>query len=62
MTVTEARKIVEELDDGRKFTDDEEFMFIEAMNFLIEEEKNPAATVVTMPKKPEYEQMVLPFA
>lgn len=41
MTVTEARKIVEELDDGRKFTDDEEFMFIEAMNFLIEEEKNP---------------------
>ena len=23
MTVTEARKIVEELDDGRKFTDDE---------------------------------------
>ncbi len=41
MTVKEARKIVEELDVGRKLTDDEEFMFIEAMGYLIEEEKNP---------------------
>lgn len=41
MTVEEARKIIENLDGDRKFTDEEEFMYIEAMRFLIEEEKNP---------------------
>ncbi len=41
MTVKEAREIVKSFDEGRKFTDEEEFMFIEAMNFLIEENKDP---------------------
>ncbi len=41
MTIKEAEKIVRNFDEGRKFTDEEEFMFIEAMNFLIEERKDP---------------------
>ncbi len=41
MTIKEAEKIVRGFDEGRKFTDEEEFMFIEAMNFLIEERKDP---------------------
>ena len=42
MTVTEARKIIQEFDDGRrKPTDDDFFMFTEAMDFLINEEHNP---------------------
>ena len=41
MTVKEAREIVRSFDEGKKFTDEEEFMFIEAMNFLIEENKDP---------------------
>ena len=35
MTKKEAENIVRSFDEGRKFTDEEEFMFIEAMNFLI---------------------------
>lgn len=41
MTVKEAREIVRNFDEGKKFTDEEEFMFIEAVNFLIEENKDP---------------------
>ena len=42
MTVKEARKIVNEFDDGaKKPTDEEFFMFAEAMDFLINEEHNP---------------------
>lgn len=42
MTVKEARKIVQEFDDGtRKPTEDDLFMFTEAMDFLIHEEHNP---------------------
>ena len=41
MTVKEAREIVRRFDEGKKFTDEEEFLFIEAMNFLIEEKKDP---------------------
>ena len=41
MTVDEARKIVADFDENQGITDEDEFMFIEAMNFLIEEEKNP---------------------
>ena len=41
MTIKEAENIVRSFDEGRKFTDEEEFMFIEAMNFLIEERKDP---------------------
>ena len=41
MTVDEARKIVADFDENQGITDEDEFMFIEAMNFLIKEEKNP---------------------
>ncbi|WP_051192362.1 SEL1-like repeat protein [Butyrivibrio sp. VCB2001] len=41
MTIKEAENIVRSFDEGRKFTDEEEFMFIEALNFLIEERKDP---------------------
>lgn len=41
MKIKEAENIVRSFDEGRKFTDEEEFMFIEAMNFLIEERKDP---------------------
>ena len=41
MTVYEARKIVADFDENQGITDEDEFMFTEAMNFLIEEEKNP---------------------
>lgn len=41
MTVAEARKIVDEIDAVRELTVDEELKFIEAMNYLIDEEKNP---------------------
>ena len=41
MTVKEARKIVQEFNENKRITDEDEFMFIEAMNFLIEEEKDP---------------------
>lgn len=41
MTIKDAEDIVRSFDEGRKFTDEEEFMFIEAMNFLIEERKDP---------------------
>lgn len=42
MTVKEARKIIHEFDDGaRRPTDEDFFMFTEAMDFLINEEHNP---------------------
>jgi tetratricopeptide (TPR) repeat protein len=41
MTVKEARKIVQDFNENKRITDEDEFMFIEAMNFLIEEEKDP---------------------
>lgn len=41
MTVKEAREIVRQFSESRKNTEEDEFMFIEAMNFLIEKEKNP---------------------
>ena len=42
MTVKEARKIVEEFDENKNLSEDEVFMFTEAMDFLIEEEHDPA--------------------
>ena len=41
MTVKEARKIVQDFNENKRITDEDEFMFIETMNFLIEEEKDP---------------------
>lgn len=41
MTVKEARKIVESFDENKNLTEEDVFMFTEAMNFLIEEEHNP---------------------
>ena len=41
MTVKEAREIVHNFNEAFDNSDDDEFMFIEAMNFLIEEEKLP---------------------
>lgn len=42
MTVKEARKIIQEFDDGAKNPSEEDFfMFTEAMDFLINEEHNP---------------------
>ncbi len=41
MTVKEAREIVHNFNEAFDNSDDDEFMFIEAMNFLIEEEKRP---------------------
>lgn len=41
MTVKEARKIVESFDENQNITEEDVFMFTEAMNFLIEEEHNP---------------------
>lgn len=41
MTIKEAEYIVRSFDEGRKFTEDEEFQFIEAMNYLIKERKDP---------------------
>lgn len=40
MTIEEAKKIVDEYEYKSILTDDEEFMLIEAMEFLIEETKN----------------------
>ena len=42
MTVSEARKLVAQFDENKKFTDEDEFAFFEAMNYIIEEEHNPA--------------------
>ena len=41
MTEKEARKIVESFDEGRLISEEEVFMFTEAMNFLIEENHDP---------------------
>ena len=42
MTVEEAKNIVQAFDQKKKPSEDEVFMFTEAMNFLIEELKDPA--------------------
>lgn len=42
MTVEEAKKLVEEFSENKRITDEDEFTFIEAMNFLIEELHDPA--------------------
>ena len=42
MTVKEARKIAESFDKNHNPSEDDIFMFTEAMNFLIEEEHDPA--------------------
>ena len=42
MTVTEARDMVQAFDRKNKPSEDEVFIFIEAMNFLIEELKDPS--------------------
>ena len=41
MTVNEAREIADEFREKNNPTEEEIFLFTEAMNFLIEEEKNP---------------------
>ena len=41
MTVEEAEKIVSSFDESKKLSDEDVFMFTEAMNFLIEENHNP---------------------
>lgn len=41
MTVQEARKMVREFDENTNPSEEEVFLFTEAMNYLIEEEKNP---------------------
>ena len=41
MTVEEARNFVRDFDENKTPTDEEIFLFTEAMNFLIEKEKNP---------------------
>lgn len=42
MTVQQARKLISQFDENKKLTPEDEFVFFEAMNFLIEEEHNPA--------------------
>ncbi len=41
MTVKEARKAAEDFEKKQIHTEEDEFIFIEAMNYLIEEEKDP---------------------
>lgn len=41
MTPEEARNIVQEFDESKVLTDEDEFMFTEAMKYLIEEEHRP---------------------
>ena len=41
MTREEAREIIEDFDEERNYSQEEEFMFIEALDYLIEEEHNP---------------------
>ncbi len=42
MTVEEARQIARDFDENKKFAKEDEFAFIEAMNFLIEELHDPS--------------------
>jgi prefoldin subunit 5 len=42
MTINEARNIQDEFHENQNPTEEEVFLFIEAMNFLIDEECNPA--------------------
>ena len=44
MTIKEARKIVKDFQERNNPSEDERFLFIEAMNFIIEEEKDPSNT------------------
>lgn len=41
MTVAEARQLVRDFDEGKIVSEEEEFVFIEAMEFLIDKEHNP---------------------
>ncbi len=41
MTVQEARRMIQNFDESRVLSKSDEFRFIEAMNFLIEKERNP---------------------
>ena len=41
MTIQQARALVAQFDENKKITPEDEFVFVEAMNFLIEEEHNP---------------------
>jgi hypothetical protein len=41
MTVKEAKKIVQNFDENRSLSEEDVFMFTEAMNFLIDELHNP---------------------
>ena len=41
MTTQQARALVAQFDENKKITPEDEFVFVEAMNFLIEEEHNP---------------------
>ena len=51
MTVKEARKIAEEFDQKQVHTDEEEFLFTEAMRYLIEEEKTVLIDTVWTPHR-----------
>ena len=42
MTIKEAEKIVRNFRESRRNSDEEEFMFLEAMDFLIEKRKDPS--------------------
>ena len=42
MTVSEARQIVKDFREESVYSEEEEFLFIEALQFLIEKEKSPA--------------------
>ena len=42
MTVEEAKKLVEEFNENKRITEEDEFTFIEAMNFLIDELHDPS--------------------
>lgn len=41
MTVSEARQIIQDFREESVYSEEEEFLFIEALQFLIEEEKSP---------------------
>ena len=41
MTTQQARALIAQFDENKKITPEDEFVFFEAMNFLIEEEHNP---------------------
>ena len=42
MTTAEAKRIIEDFEDDRRHSDEEEFLFVEAMQFLIDEKHDPS--------------------